>query len=251
VRPTLNAGSGTCDIRLALLEWTGTADAVTSEVVGDWTSGTYTTGSFFASTTLALIGTTQTAVAHNTFATLTLNGYVSSSANNLIFFVWHEDAPAHAADFIEVTEAGVYPGWTPQEWHIRPNERQLCERFCYRLEPSNFNGNFLMYAHRASTNRIDGFLHFPTMRAIPTFSHPITTWTTGLTTGTAEIEFFNDNTGAFTTISGAVTFAAVTTGANSVLLRATASTSFNGTAGDVGRMVMSDSSGYLILDAEL
>lgn len=130
VRPTLNAGSGTMDIRCAILEWTGTTDGITRDVVNDWTSSTFTTGNFFASTTLTLVGTAVVSASHNTWTDLSVTGTVSSSCNNLIVFVWHEDVPANAADFFQASAAGLYDGTTAREWLPRPPSIELL--LCYR-----------------------------------------------------------------------------------------------------------------------
>lgn len=139
VRPTLNAGSGSMDIRCAVLEWTGTADTVTSEIVNDWTSGTFTTGNFFTSTTLTLVGTAVVSATHNTWTDLSVSGTVSSSCNNLIVFFWHEDVPANAADFLEVSKCGLYAGAVAPTWMPRPPsvELILCQRYFAKSYPAD------------------------------------------------------------------------------------------------------------------
>lgn len=131
LKPVNNAGSGTRDYRIAILEWTGTADAVTSEIVADWTSGTFTTAGFFASTTLTLVATAAVTATHNTETALTVSGTVSASCNNLIVFIWTEDVPAHASDYVLLGEAGLYDGSTAQAWQPRPiaQELNLCLRY--------------------------------------------------------------------------------------------------------------------------
>lgn len=132
-RGTLNAGAGTVDVRAAVLEWTGTANAVTSELVADWTSSTYTTAGFFASTTKTLVGTTKVAATHNVWTDLAVTGNVSSSCNNLIVFVWWEDVPANAADFLEFCKLGLYRGTQPREWLPKDESDELdaCRHYCY------------------------------------------------------------------------------------------------------------------------
>lgn len=252
VRPTMNAGSGDLDVRIALLEWTGTADSVTSEIVNDWTSGTFTTGNFFASTTLTLISTAQFVVAHDTWTTISVSGTVSSSCNNLIAFIWTEDTPDHAADFLEVTECGLYAGrYTEVQWSPRHDERALCERFCYRIEPSASFGPQID-CYRNGTNKLDArHVVFPTMRTIPAFSHPITSWDNAGSNSSTELSAFNFVTGAQVTISGTLTFSGALPSKNDIVLQATSTTSFNGTAGDQCRFLIGNTDTYLILDAEL
>lgn len=83
--------SNSQSVRYAILEWTGTADGVTSDVVNDWTSSTYTAGNFFlgASLTVTAVGSiTPSANAWADIASLT--GTIGSSVNNLIVLFWTE-----------------------------------------------------------------------------------------------------------------------------------------------------------------
>jgi hypothetical protein len=131
LKPVNNAGSGTRDYRIAILEWTGTADTVTSELVADWTSETFTTAGFFASTTKTLEGTATVTATHNTETPLSVSGTVSASCNNLIVFIWTEDVPTHASDYVLIGEVGLYTGSTAQEWSPRliAHELNLCKRY--------------------------------------------------------------------------------------------------------------------------
>lgn len=136
IKPVNNAGSGTRDYRIAILEWTGTADTVTSELVADWTSSTYTTAGFFASTTKTLVGTATVTATHNTETVLSVSGTVSASCNNLIVFVWTEDVPTHASDYVLIGEAGLYKKvFASQTWYPRPQaaELALCQRYFYSI----------------------------------------------------------------------------------------------------------------------
>lgn len=119
IKPTNNAGSGSRDYRIAILEWTGTADTVTKDVVNDWTSGTYTTGNFFKSTNTTLVATATTTLAHGVEGVLSVSGAVSTSCNNLIVFVWVEDVPTHASDYAQFSEAGCYDTDTAQTWRAK------------------------------------------------------------------------------------------------------------------------------------
>ena len=131
VKPVNNAGSGTRKYRIAILEWTGTADAVTSELVADWTSSTFTTSGFFASTSKVLVGSASVTVTHNTETVVSVSGAVSANCNNLIVFMWVEDVPTHASDYALVGEFGLYPGNVAQDWHPDLISEVLlnCQRF--------------------------------------------------------------------------------------------------------------------------
>ncbi|KAB2914601.1 MAG: DUF2793 domain-containing protein [Hyphomicrobiaceae bacterium] len=117
-------------IRYAILEWTGTADAVTSDVVANWASSTYTAGNFFlgSNLTVAAVGTITPAA--NTWTDLTaLTGTCGSSANNLIVMIWTEGTAAQnvTLDFRLKLEQGA-SATAYQQRHLAV-EAALCERF--------------------------------------------------------------------------------------------------------------------------
>ncbi len=77
-------------IRVAILEHTGTTDTVTSDVVANWASTTYTAGNFFASglNVIALASVTPTA---NTWASFpSCSGTFGGGLTNAIVFIWTE-----------------------------------------------------------------------------------------------------------------------------------------------------------------
>jgi hypothetical protein len=82
-------------VRYAILEWTGTADTVTSDVVNDWTSGTYTAGNFFLASNLTITAVGSITPSANTWTDATvLTGTCGSSINNLLVMVWTEGTAA-------------------------------------------------------------------------------------------------------------------------------------------------------------
>lgn len=139
VRQTQASGSAAATIRYAILEWTGTADAPVSDVVNDWTSGTYTAGNFFNSTTLNVLATGSLSVAHNTVTDLTpLTATVGSSANNLIVVVWTSATNAQN-NYLEIGKVQLEIGATASLFERRPKstELSLCQCYCeksYSLE---------------------------------------------------------------------------------------------------------------------
>lgn len=85
-------------IRYAVLEWTGTKDAVTADVVNDWTSTSYTPGGFFIAGSLSVVSVGQVTPAGGVWtAAPAITGLVSSSMNNLIVFIWTEGTFAQNA----------------------------------------------------------------------------------------------------------------------------------------------------------
>lgn len=86
--------STSANLRVALLAWTGAEDAVTSDVVNSWASGTYTAGNFFNSTTLTVIDTASQAMSAGNAADVSVSGTVPSNATNLIVLYWTEATAA-------------------------------------------------------------------------------------------------------------------------------------------------------------
>lgn len=119
VRSNMNSGAGNnMDLRAAILAWTGTADNPTLDVVDDWTDGTFTTGNFFKSTTLADVAVSSSAVQaeHDTWTDISVTGTVDTNATNLMLVIWTEDVPAHANDFLEVGKLGLFFGSEKKFW---------------------------------------------------------------------------------------------------------------------------------------
>lgn len=127
--------SNAAAVRFAVLEWTGTADQVTSDVVNDWTSGSYAAGGFFigAGLTVAAVGAITPAA--NVITDWSLTATISSSANNLIVVFWTEGTAAQnsALDMrwylVEGDATAEDDPFSPR--HIQ-QELALCERY-YQL----------------------------------------------------------------------------------------------------------------------
>lgn len=85
-------------IRYAVLEWTGTEDAVTSDVVNNWASGTYTPNNFFLAANLNVISVGAITPAANTWTDVdAVIGGFGSTLNNVILFAWTEGTIAQNA----------------------------------------------------------------------------------------------------------------------------------------------------------
>lgn len=116
-------------VRMAILEWSGTENTVTRDVVNNWASTTYTAGNFFIGTvTVNTVSATLAASTSN--AVFNISGSVGSSANNIIVFVWTENTAAQNVQ-ITVTEAGLYDGNATQPWLPRPASQEvaICKRY--------------------------------------------------------------------------------------------------------------------------
>lgn len=117
-------------VRFAILEWTGTADSVTSDVVNDWTSASYTAGNFFlaANLTVTAVGTITPAAA--TWTSFALTGTVSATCNNLIVIFWTEGTAAQNVT-LELTEMQLTRGALAVSYapRLQTDELLLCQRY--------------------------------------------------------------------------------------------------------------------------
>jgi hypothetical protein len=120
-------------IRYAVLEWTGTADSVTSDVVNTWSSGTYTAGNFFLGSNVTVTATGVTTPAASTWTTITaLNATLGSSTNNIIVLFWTEGTASQNVT-LDIGRVQLEPGTvaTPFEWRGIGAELSLCQRYYY------------------------------------------------------------------------------------------------------------------------
>lgn len=171
--------SAATTIRWAVVEWTGTADAITRDVVNDWTNATFATGSFFIATATAIVGKGSVAVTANTLTDIVANalGTVSGTMNNLILFLWTDSAQAQnvTLDIGNVWFGGgggvpaIFDPPHPGE-DLRACQRYYCKSYRVGVAPGNPNdqiGNECIIA----ANSINGelkFVQFPVvMRSTP------------------------------------------------------------------------------------
>lgn len=225
--------SSTANVRYAVLEWTGTEDTVTSDVVNDWTSGTYTAGNFFIAANLTVSGTTQQALTANTLtdgSTVTVT--LGSSFNNLIVFAWTESTVAQNVTF-DLGKAQIERGDSASifETNSYGSELILCSRY-FQLAPCNAAGGIVGYGTKQGTQYIIVYSPWQvTMRAACTWENQPTSWVAGAPT-TGQMAAYDYTTAAYITISGALT---VIPPASSIAGQFTflAGTSFSGTAGAV------------------
>lgn len=119
------------NVRYAILEHTGTADAVTSDVVNNWTSATFTAGNFFIAG-LNVIKTGVVSPGAATYGDINEFGVLGAGLNNLILFVWTEGTIAQNAT-LDLNRPQLEPGMahTPHEWRL--NELALAQRYYENL----------------------------------------------------------------------------------------------------------------------
>lgn len=82
-------------IRYAILGWTGTENAVTSDVVNNWASGAYTAGNFFLVSNISVLAVgSQTPAAATWTSLAAISGALGSTFNNIIVMAWTEGTAA-------------------------------------------------------------------------------------------------------------------------------------------------------------
>lgn len=161
-------------IRYAVLEWTGTEDAVTSDVVNDWTSTDYTDGAakFFVDTSFTPSGNTSHTPAAATLTdgpsvTVTLG----STFNNIVLFAWTEGTAAQNVT-LDLGDAQLEQGGTASELErlSYADELRLSQRYhaIYMAGNNIYFGPFQCYD---STHAFGGSCVLPVdMRASPTIT---------------------------------------------------------------------------------
>jgi len=201
-------------MRYAILGWTGTADSVTSDVVNDWTSSTYTAGNFFLGSNLSVIAVGSETPSAATWTSLTpITGACGSSFNNLIVMVWTEGtaATSFTLDFDwNQFEEGSAP--TPFEVN-RPYDYELrrCARYLPCIRP-DAQGGLAMVAGTAVSSA----------QSIISFIAPTRIQVTGVTGYSASSFSISFSAGSYTLnsvtfVSASLYSARLTLGSSSTL----------------------------------
>lgn len=125
-------------IHIAILEWTGTVDNITKDVVNDWTSGTYTAGNFFLGSNLTVAGESSVTPSAATWTDISVTASISTSVKNIIVFIWTEGTAAQDVT-LDITEVWLGEGTDTQVW--MPTDPALdeyrCERFLVVLSSAD------------------------------------------------------------------------------------------------------------------
>ena len=159
------------DVRYAVLEWTGTADSVTSDVVNDWTSASYTAGGFFISSNVSVRAVGEVACTAATWRDLdALQATLTASANNVILVVWTEGAAAQNVT-LDFNRVQFEPGAYATEFERRPYalEYQLALFFFEKISAA---AAYALFApgYCSSSTVFRGQLRYAAKRVAPTVS---------------------------------------------------------------------------------
>jgi hypothetical protein len=192
-------------VRYAILEWTGAADVVTSDVVNNWASTTFTPGNFFISNVVVTAITTTPVYTNYTFCTV--SGTVSSAMNNLIVMIW-TDQQFGISSSLTLSDLILSHGTSVKAWNPDPYEIEetKCVRYCRR-----YTSQVLGVTYNANTLLNYGVMQWnPPMRVAPTFvkgTYTVNAGNPGTVTATAQSTTgiaFNNNSGAGWTTSAIV-----------------------------------------------
>ena len=150
--------------RIGVIKWTGTADAVTKELVGTWASdGTNPTlaTSLSYENTPANLGLT-TSWARHTVEDVT----VDADTTNIILFVWTNDGTITASDVIGFSEWQLNPGSTVNAFSSPGADvvQTQVERFIERLFATGVNNHNLGVAISATTTLTQWMPHWNTQK---------------------------------------------------------------------------------------
>lgn len=169
--------SASTTLRYAILEWTGTADVVTSDWVNDWTSATFTTGNFFKSTTTTIAGTNSTALTANTLTDMSLTATISSSATNIAVMFWTESTQAQNVT-LDIAKAKLEKGLSATSFQYEPMPEAASR--CYRFYQKSYTAttapgtvtdeNYVIDITTSANTTFTAPSKFPEMRATPTMT---------------------------------------------------------------------------------
>lgn len=158
-------------IRYAILEWTGTADSVTSDVVLDWTSASYTAGGFFLGSNLTVTAVGSITPSAATWTNVTpLIGTLGSSTNNLIVFVWTEGTAAQNVT-LDIGEFKLEKSAaaTPFVPRLYGDELLLCQRYCEKITATT--AQFISSGLAQGSGRAYGIVYWKVQKyATPTIT---------------------------------------------------------------------------------
>ena len=117
-------------IRYALLEWAGTVDVPTKNVVNNWASTTFTPGNFFINT-VNVIATGVIAPGASVWGALAgISGAFGASMTNAIVFVW-SDAQLAQNVTLDLDRMQLEAGTAATPFAFRPIQEELarCQRY--------------------------------------------------------------------------------------------------------------------------
>ena len=157
-------------IKMAIISWSSTADAVTSDIISAWgVDGTNPTlvANWTYENTPADLGVTTSWARYSVTAAVD-----TASTANIGVFIWSDNVTdTDLGDFLYVTDVQLEIGSVPTTFERRPvgTELALCQRYYFRSTSPGDIGSPFALGMCISTTTADGLNTFPvTMRIPPT-----------------------------------------------------------------------------------
>ncbi len=231
----LKCSENSATLVMALLEWSGTIDEPTADVVNDWADGTLEPGNFFIAGVTVLGIDTQESTA-DTWHTLSCTGTPSTSCTNLyLFWAVIDDVDT---GYVAATAADLFVGSETRAWAPVSLAEDLarCQRYCFVPKADN---SFRRIGQRYGTKYINMIRYEcpVTMRATPGVTSNISGWQASTTPTTTNVAFYNNEADALATITGALAVLPQLISADGFYFGFSAGTSFSGTAGQWGTFI--------------
>jgi len=157
-------------VRAAILTWSSTADAVTSDVVSVWdaagTNPTLAANWNYENVPAALTALSESYQTYK-IENITID---TAAATNVAVFIWTDDITLDVGDFLHITEVQLEIGANSTAYEYRPFQQELalCQRYCYGLT-TVATAEFIAAGSAFSTTVAYPHLFLPVeMRATPT-----------------------------------------------------------------------------------
>jgi len=148
------------NVKCAIVAWSGTADAVTSDIISAWgvegTNPTLIANATYENTPANLGVTTS-------FATYSVTANVdTASTSNIILFIWSDVTTTSLGEFLYITNVQLEKGSTATSFDYRSigTELHLCQRY-FQLCRSAFGGG------NTSVQILFNIVYRVTMRSTP------------------------------------------------------------------------------------
>jgi hypothetical protein len=156
------------NVKCAIVAWSGTADAVTSDIISAWgaegTNPTLIANATYENSPANLNVTTN-------FATYSVTANVdTASTSNIIVFIWSDVTDTTAGDFLYITNVQLEKGTQATSFEYRQYQQELalCQRYFQQLDAAC---TIFTRWNTGYPNTGTGSFTLPiTMRGTPTFS---------------------------------------------------------------------------------
>jgi hypothetical protein len=159
------------NVKCAIVAWSGTADAVTSDIISAWevegTNPTLIANATYENTPANLSVTTS-------FASYSVTANVdTASTKNIVVFIWSDVTDTTLGDFLHITNVQLEKGSTATSFDYRPygTELQLCQRY-FQSWGGTTSSDYAPWSGLGfnSTTAEGCFTYLFTMRSAPSFT---------------------------------------------------------------------------------